>query len=208
MKIKQYHHILACLLLAVAAPPLFAEEITECDLLAGHPSDPNHLGPGVLAGELVVQKAIPACRDAVAADPESGRAHYQLSRSLIYWADANGGDLSEAMEQLQIAADQEYVQALFVLGLRYRSEGKICEAEIVSRKAADQGLKSAQISYVNDVLAGQYSGCELSSDKAKMKSYLEASAVQVGTYYENKPGSYYERMLLSVLNRELEAWQP
>lgn len=208
MKIKQHGHILACLLLAVAAPPLVAEEITECDLLAGHPSDPHHLGPGVLAGEVIVQKAIPACRDAVAADPESARAHYQLSRSLMYWAGANGGDFSEAMEQLQIAADKQYMQALFVLGLRYLRQGKNCETEIVIRKAADQGLKSAQFTYVKDVLSGQYLGCKLGANKAEMESYLEAAAVQVGSYYENKPGSYYERMLLSVLNRELEAWQP
>ena len=207
MKIEQYCHILACLMFAVATP-LFAQEITECDLQAGHLSDPPHLGPGIPAGEVIVQKAIPACREAVAAAPESARAHYQLSRSLIYWADANGGDFSEAMEHLEIAASMNYMQAMFVLGLRYRSEGKKCEIEILTRKAANQGLKSARFTYVNDVLKGLYKGCELGADKADMESYLEASASQVGSYYESIVGSYYESMLLSALKRELDAWQP
>lgn len=199
MNFSLYACLFSCTF-CLLATPLAAEEITECDLQAGHPSDPQHLGPGVSSGAMILQKAIPACRAALAANPESARAHYQLARSLVYWADANGADISEGMEHLEIAAGKDYTQALFVLGLMYRREDRACEIEALTRKAADQGLKSARLTYVDDVLAGLYQGCELGADKATMAGYLKAAAEQVNGYYEG--------MLLGALKRELDGWEP
>jgi hypothetical protein len=192
--------ILGLAVLMFASNPCLAEEITECDIQAGHPSDPDHLGPGKPSNEVVTQLAIPACRAAVAANPKDARAQYQLARSLVYWADANGADISEGMQHLEIAAGEGYTQALFVLGLMYKRQCKTCEVEPLTRQAADQGLKSARLSYVNDVVSGAYAGCEIAAGKAAMAAYLEAAGTQVKGYYEG--------MLLDSLKRELEAWKP
>jgi TPR repeat protein len=198
MTIPRYLCFLACGLWLMATP-VAAEEITECDLQAAHPSDPQHMGPGVSSGAMILQKAIPACRAAVAANPESARAQYQLARSLVYWADANGADISEGMEHLEIAAGMDYTQALFVLGLMYRRGDRVCEIEALTRKAADQGLKSARLTYVDDVVSGFYQGCEPGADKAAMVAYLDAAVEQVNGYYEG--------MLLGALKRELNGWE-
>jgi len=199
MNIPRHLYFLAYALWLFAAP-LAAEEITECDLQAGHPSDPQHLGPGVSSASMILQKAIPACRAAVVANPESARAQYQLARSLVYWADANGADISEGMKHLEIAAGMDYTQALFVLGLMYRrDEDKECEIEALTRKAADQGLKSARLTYVDDAVSGLYQDCKWVASKAAMAAYLEAAGEQVNGYYEG--------MLLAALKRELDGWE-
>lgn len=169
--------------------------VTACDLEVAHPSDPLRVGPGKTSAEVVTHRAIPACRDALAGDPENARFHYQLARALVYWADANSGDIGEAMQHLKTAADAGYQQAQFVLGLMYVRTGKVCAAEPYTRLAADQGLKSARLTYVNAVLAGDYDSCTVSASDAEMHDYLTGARAQVSGYYEN--------MLLASLQRQL-----
>ena len=71
--------------------------VDACDLAAGHPSDPDHVGPGVATRDVVAHIAIPACRAAVEREPGNPRFHYQLGRAIVYWADANNGDDSEGV---------------------------------------------------------------------------------------------------------------
>ena len=181
--------------LLVAGSVATAADIHECDLQAAHPSDPDHLGPGRSGGEVLLQKAIPACRAAVTEHPDVARFHYQLGRVLTYWADVNDGDASEGFDYVKRAADMGHTQSLFVLGLLYLRDGKVCAAEPVTRKAADQGLKSARISYVNAMLAGNYDACDVSASQQEMTDYLDGAASQVSGYYEN--------MLLTDLKRRL-----
>jgi len=180
-------------------PVLSADEVTECDLQAAHPSDPDHVGPAVKTNEMVTHLAIPACRAAITAQPEIPRFHYQLGRAIVYWAGANDADYSEGMEHLKHASDMNYTQAMFVLGLMQMRHGDNCSAEPLTRAAADQGLKSARISYVNNVLGGIWSDCNLSVTKDEMSAYLNAASEQVSGWYEN--------MLLSALKRELDAYK-
>ena len=183
------------LLLCLAAGTVAAEvPVHECDLQAAHPSDPDHLGPGRSSSEVVTHRAIPACRQAVAEYPDVARFHYQLGRALVYWADANGGDTAEGIRHLAHAADMGYTQALFVLGLMHRRAGDVCASEPVTKKAADQGLKSARITYVNGVLGGDYGPCGLSASMEEMRAYLDGASTQVSGYYEN--------MLLANLERQ------
>ena len=186
--------IILLLLLAIGSAAA-AADIHECDLQAAHPSDPDHLGPGRSGGEVLLQKAIPACRAAVEAYPDVARFHYQLGRVLTYWADTNGGDASEGFAYVKNAADMGHTQSLFVLGLLYLRDGKVCAAETVTKKAADQGLKSARISYVNAALAGNYDACGVSATQQEMDAYLSGATAQVSGYYEN--------MLLTDLKRRL-----
>lgn len=178
----------------------YAAEIHECDTQAAHPSDPDHVGPGKGSGDVDTSQAIPACRQAVAEQSGVARFHYQLGRALVYAADANGSDISEGISHLRHAADMEYPQAMFVLGLMHRRAGDVCASEPLTKSAADQGLKSARISYVNAVLAADYGDCGVSASVAEMQAYLEGATTQVTGYYEN--------MLLDNLKRELASIAP
>jgi len=53
-----------------------------CDLAAGHPSDPERVGPSVEYASLDPQIAIPACEKAVAAHPDNMRFKALLARAL------------------------------------------------------------------------------------------------------------------------------
>ena len=53
-----------------------------CDLAAGHPSDPERVGPSVDYANLDPQIAIPACEKAVAAYPDNMRFKTLLARAL------------------------------------------------------------------------------------------------------------------------------
>lgn len=181
---------------AIAAGALAEEDITACDLEVAHPSDPDRIGPGKPTAEVVTHLAIPACRAAVAEAPENPRFHYQLARALVYWADANDGDVTEAMQHLETAAASGYRQAQFVLGLMHVRAGNVCDSEPLTRSAADQGLKSARISYVNAVTAGDYDACAIGATHEEMLDYLDGAASQVNGYYEN--------MLLASLRRQLD----
>jgi len=191
---------ISILVILFLCAPAFAEDIHECDIQAAHPSDPDHRGPGRSSREVVLQDAIPACREAVASHPDQARFHYQLGRALTYWADANGEDASEGFRYVQQAAEMGHTQALFVLGLLHLREGEVCAAEPVTKKAADQGLKSARITYVNAMLAGDYGECGVSATYDEMVGYLDGATGQVNGYYEN--------MLLTDLKRRLAVLAP
>lgn len=176
----------------------FAVEPNACDLAVGHPSDPNRVGPGIPTNQVVSHVAIPACRQALLDDPDNPRLQYQLGRALYYWAEANNGDKTEAMQQLKEASDQSYVQAMFVFGLLQKYAGKACEGSALIKAAADRGLKSGRLTYVSDTLSGVYADCgsRLATDD-QLLAYADAAAGQVE--------GYYEQMLLANLQRELEA---
>lgn len=180
--------------------PVLAQEITDCDLQAAHPSDPDHVGPGVSSADVDTEEAISSCRLAVAENPEEARFHYQLGRALTYHADRNGDDAAEGFQHVKHAADMNHTQSLFVLGLLHLRAGDICAAEPVTKQAADQGLKSARITYVNAVLAGNYGECGVSASFAEMTGYLDGASSQVNGYYEN--------MLLTDLKRRLSVLAP
>ncbi|MDX1516520.1 MAG: hypothetical protein R3288_06755 [Woeseiaceae bacterium] len=172
-----------------------AADVHDCDVAAAHPSDPAKVVDGVSSSEVVTHVAIPACRRAVADHPGVARFHYQLGRAIVYWAGANNADYSEGMRHLEQAAAMEHTQAQFVLGLMYLREGKVCEAEPVTKKAADRGLKSARISYVDHVTAGRWRDCDVSASLFDMQEYLRGAETQVS--------GYYETMLLENLQRAL-----
>ncbi len=175
-----------------------AESINPCDATVGHPSDPNRVGPGVATDQVVTHVAIPACRAALKAQPDNPRWQYQLGRALYYWAEANGGDKQEALAMIQRAADQDYVQAMFVLGLLHKYRGEPCAGRQLVKQAADQGLKSARLTYPSDVLGDVYARCgERITTNQDLLNYVTAAQQQTESYYEN--------LLVGNLMRELSA---
>lgn len=192
---------LMLLLIASAAwalsPPALAQAIDACDWEAGHPSDPDRIGPGIGSGDVNTARAIDACRRAVEREPDNARFHYQLGRALVYAADRDGTDWTVGMRHLEQAAAGEHRQAMFVLGLMHKRAGDVCASEPLTRGAAELGLKSARISYVNDYLSGALDDCPPRASLEAMQGYLQGAREQVSGYYEN--------MLLDALGRHLAA---
>ena len=56
--------------------------VTDCDLRAADPTDPQRFAPGIRAGLVNIQKAAQACAYALSADPENPRLQFQLGRVL------------------------------------------------------------------------------------------------------------------------------
>lgn len=198
---------LALTLALLAVPPMLpgplavgfeaqAQTIDACDWEAAHPSDPDRVGAGRGSGEVDTGRAIAACEDAVRRHPETARFHYQLGRAQVYAADRDGTDWTVGMPALIRAAELQHRQAMFVLGLMRKREGDVCASEPLTRGAADLGLKSARISYVNDHLSGAFERCAPEATLAQMSDYLAAARSQVSGYYEN--------MLLDALGRQLQ----
>ena len=74
-------------------------------------------------------------------------------------------------------------------------ESRACEAAPRMRRAAEAGLKSARLAYVDNAVGGRWSDCGLVLDADLMAGLLDAAADQVS--------GYYEYMLLGALRREL-----
>ncbi len=175
--------------------PAAAQEMTACDWEAAHPSDPEHVGPGVGSSDVDTGKAMAACRWAVERYPQEPRFHYQLGRAMVYAADRAGEDWHPGMPHVRRAAEMQHTQAMFVLGLLEQRDERWCEAEPWLRAAADKGLKSARFSYVNEALSGRLDDCEYRAGTEQLAAYLDAAAAQVG--------SWYQGMLLESLRRSL-----
>jgi len=176
-----------CLGIASPMSAALAGEPTECDRLAGHPSDPDKILGGVPSAEVRNwnEAAIWSCRQAVAADTGNARVRYNLGRALFYH-----GDKAEALDHLAIAADGQYRQAQFVLGLMYTDGvGDIlpadsCHALILWRDAAARGHFAARVALGRDYARGAYAGCEDPPAAAVVDEWLVAARGQTKDYYQ------------------------
>ncbi len=136
------------LLLAAAGPvfPLAAEEVplTQCDRLAADPVDYERVAPPVDDLKFLPTQAIIACREAVAAYPDTSRFRFQLGRALLAL-----GDVDEARAALQTAGDDGYAVANLYLGRSFVSgpSGEVDYARAFDHYllAAEQGHQDAQI---------------------------------------------------------------
>ena len=172
-----------------------AQAITACDWEVGHPSDPDRVGPGVSSSKVDTERAMAACRGDLATDPNNPRLQYQLGRAIVYHADRHGTSYEEGMVYLAQSAAAGHTQAMFVYGLMLSRESRACEAAPWMRRAAEAGLKSARLAYVDNAVGGRWSDCGVVLDMDLMAGFLDAAADQVSGYYEN--------MLLGALRREL-----
>lgn len=174
----------ACLYLvgsvALAAP-------TECDRLAGHPSDPDKVLDGV-SSALVRgwnDAAVWSCRQAVAAEPGNARVRYNLGRALFY-----RGDQAEALGHLAAASDAGHRQAQFVLGLMYTDgvaeilPADACRALELWAEAAGRGHFAARVALGRDLARGSYAGCETRPSATEVDGWLAAAAAETRDYYQ------------------------
>lgn len=181
---------------SVMTQPAHSQAITACDWEVAHPSDPDRIGPGVSSSDVDTVRAMAACRRDLESDPDNARLQYQLARAIVYHADRYDTSYEEGMVYLAQSASSGHTQAMFVYGLMLSREARLCEAEPWMRGAAEAGLKSARIAYVDHAVAGNWSQCGVPTDATALKGYLEEASDQVS--------GYYEKMLIGALHRELK----
>jgi hypothetical protein len=179
------------LLLAVAAA-----DVTECDRLAAHPSDPDRVAPGVAQNDVDLPAAIAACQAAVAADPANGRLNYQLARSLGY-----AGRGKEAAPYRAAAVKADYPQALFVVGFIHLfglndAEKDACKAGDLIRRSALKGRQAGLVGFPHWAMSGLFDGCAVSRDKAEMAAFLARDKTQAD-------GDFYQGLLIESLAARL-----
>lgn len=94
-----------------------AQGVTECDLLAGDPSDPASAAEGVdllqLPEDYDIERAINACIAALEHDPSQVRFYHQLARILDFVGAAEDAD-----EPLQLALEANYAPSQFIAAER------------------------------------------------------------------------------------------
>jgi len=175
--------------------PIRAADVTDCDRLAAHQSDPDKVVPVGVSGADVSAAAIDACRDAVTREPDNLRFRYQLARAL-----AENGRAAEGHPHIRMAATGGYRQAQFVLGYLY-DEGMQgltkdpCAAATLWQGAAEQGLMAALLSFPHHVLRGRFDTCEISASPAELRSMLQQA--------QSMGPDYYQRMIITDLLGEL-----
>src|SRR5262245_3421439 len=153
---------------ASAATPL-----DECDRRAANPPDPDRITVGVERKDIDLPKAIAACKAAVAAHPDEARFSYQLGRVLFY-----DNQTAPALASFQRAADLNYRQAKFMLGLlmtrKYPGVPQDeCKVVQYWTAASEQHHFNAEVSLVRDTMHGRFKACPNTPTKEKMRAYLK-----------------------------------
>ena len=135
---------LAILLCFISSSTVFSQTaVHECDRVAAHPEDNDRASPGVLWRDLDSRAAVIACREAIAAYPQTRRFHYQFGRGLL-----KAGDYDAAFKIFRPLADHGYAMAQFALGNFYTGGRGIAQNQETAvawyRKAAEQGNAPGQ----------------------------------------------------------------
>jgi len=111
--------------------------VTDCDLYASDPNDPQRVVPGVTNGLVNVRDGLRACGFALAADPTNPRLQYQFGRVLEI---ARRYEWAEHFYEL--SGEQQYSAALVNLGYMARvGMGR----EVDYKRAFDLYMKAASL---------------------------------------------------------------
>jgi hypothetical protein len=183
-------------------PAAWSSTVTECDRLAGHPSDPDKLTPGVAMPDMIqagLDRAISACQAAVAADPGNPRLNYQLARSMGY-----AGRGSEAQPYRDVASGADYPQALFVVGfVHLTGQGAprdACKAGRLIRRSALAGRNAGLIGFPHYVSQGLFAACPMvRQDKAELLGFLSRAR----QHPENQ--NYFHGLLIESVEARITA---
>lgn len=142
---------------------------TRCDQLAADPDDPGRIAPGVSDDDMNVAAAVQSCREAVKAEPRSGRLQFQLGRALL-----EDKKPQDAVAQFRRAAELQYPAAYFYLSEAYKSG---MEGLPRNDKQASQYAKLAE-------KGGYGSGMSSSHPVFAEADYEDANMMQA-VYYGN-----------------------
>ena len=166
---------------AVAAALLFAglllmpsarAEVTDCDRVAAHPSDPDKVLPGFTRAQIDLPKAIDICRRVLAERPQHARTAFSLGRVLYY-----SQRTAESLPYLEQAAAAGYRQALFVLGFVYYDGRQVKRDDC---RAAQLWQKSIALEHpwtgaylVQGYLEGRFDACGLKLSDAEIERHAQ-----------------------------------
>lgn len=162
-----------------------SSDVTECDRLAGHPSDPNAVTEGVSRAAMDVPAAIEACRQALEADPDNPRLNYQLARAYGY-----AGMHEKATPYRQVALSAGYPQSLFVMGYILVTgwsgmEADPCYGGELIRRSAEAGRYAGLVGFPYYAVKGTFTACddmEVTADQ--LEGMLDAATERGPDYYQ------------------------
>jgi CHAT domain-containing protein/TPR repeat protein/tetratricopeptide (TPR) repeat protein len=144
------------LALCLGASPMRAQDVgSDCDRLAGAPTDVNRNGPGVAYDALPADAAIAACEQAVRLQPGIARFSFQLARAL-----SKTDRWPEALPLYERLAQAGYATATFNLAA-FHLDGRGVPKDTTRglallQQAADQGLTGALTRLGGIHLEGKY----------------------------------------------------
>lgn len=175
-----------------------SRDVTECDRLAGHPSDPEGVTSGVTQEAMDKPRAIKACLAAIQKDSDNPRLNYQLARAYGYSGLHEDGDPYRVK-----ALNAGYPQSLFVVGY-IRLEGwdgspaDPCYGGELIRRSAKAGRFAGLVGFPHYVQTERFKGCQTYPviSKSEMREFLESA--------EGKADGYYQRILIKNLKKHLE----
>jgi hypothetical protein len=184
--------------IAVYSADDYSAVVTDCDRLAGHPSDPNAVTQGVSRAEMDMPAAIEACRQALADDPKNPRLNYQLARAYGY-----SGMHEEATPYRETALRAGYPQSLFVMGyiLVTGWSGTAtdpCYGGELIRRSAEARRYAGLVGFPYYAVKGTFTNCEdLELNADQLESMLDAAT-------ERGP-DYYQGLLIDLLRDRVRA---
>lgn len=164
----------------------YSREITQCDILAAHSDDPEHISEGVSQANMDKPIAIKACLQAIAQDPENPRLNYQLARAYAY------SGLHEESDPYRIKAlNAGYPQSLFVIGY-IRLEGwdgrgsDACYGGELIRRSALAGRFAGLVGFPHYAQMGQFENCPdyPKVNHTEIKGFLEEAQKNTDDYYQ------------------------
>jgi hypothetical protein len=175
---KKLVSLILLLFICLAWPWSAWAHVTECDWVAGHPTEPERQAPGMRSGVVNWKGAIFACERDLKQDPDNPHLMYTLGHALYY--DHPWQDRKRSVELIKAAAAQGYVQAHFALGLFY-SNGALgdllpqdyCLGARHHLKAARWGRYASLVSYSRWALKGRYDDCEEKVDWNEVADFLD-----------------------------------
>lgn len=173
----------------------YSQRVTDCDLLAAHPDDPDRVTGGVGQAAMDLVQAIEVCRSDLADDPDNPRLLYQLARALTY-----AGEIAEGLPLLERASAANYPQALFVEGYLYLTglygaPENACRAGELMRQSALYGRLAGQIGFPAYVLKQRFEGCAVDQSPEALLAMLESA--------QSSQLDFYAGLLVSVLMEAL-----
>ena len=170
--------VLLLLVVGMLRSPAANAAITECDRLASHPADPDKVLPGFERKDIDLPRAEAACRAAIAEEPRSARALYQLGRVLYYQKKT-----ADALPFLERSAALGYRQAIFVLGFVFY-EGS--QAPHDDCRTAELWQRSMALEHpwtgfylVDGYLDGRFASCGLKISDAQLARYAEIATTRI-----------------------------
>lgn len=176
----------------------YNREITLCDQLAGHPSDPERVTDGVTQEVMDKPRAISACLKAVKKDAENPRLNYQLARAYGY----SGRHVESDPYRLK-ALNAGYPQSLFVLGyIRIEGwdgrESDPCYGGELVRRSAEAGRFAGLVGFPHYVMTRTFENCTTypEIDDKEIMHFLDEA--------EKKAEDYYQRILVKTLKTYFE----